>query len=190
MSVNDTRVRIEQGQLLMGVVDKQTVGNTPGSLIHVIWNEHGFEATRQFLAECQKVVNYFLMHYGFSVGIGDTIAPHSTLDKIESTIANAKREVSGLIKKARAGKLDRQPGSTNLESFENQVNGVLNKAADDAGKSVKAQLTKMNNINAMVSAGSKGNAINICMSHSSLASMLFINHTPLLFVNLSFVCLS
>jgi DNA-directed RNA polymerase beta' subunit len=121
MSVNDTRVRIEQGQLLMGVVDKQTVGNTPGSLIHVIWNEHGFEATRQFLAECQKVVNYFLMHYGFSVGIGDTIAPHSTLDKIESTIANAKREVSGLIKKARAGKLERQPGSTNLESFENQV---------------------------------------------------------------------
>jgi len=162
MSVNDTRVRIEQGDLIMGVVDKQTVGNSAGSLIHVIWNECGHEATRQFLAECQKVINYFLLLTGFSIGIQDTIAGAGTLQQIEDTIKNAKKEVTNLIKKARNGKLERQPGRSNMESFEAQVNDVLNKAADSAGKAVKKQLTKANNINAMVTAGSKGNAINIC----------------------------
>ena len=86
--------------------------------------------TRQFLTECQKVVNYFLLHTGFSIGIGDTIANAgssfarllrlclrrsvfvllATLEKIETTIATAKKGVTALIRSARLGKLERQPG--------------------------------------------------------------------------------
>lgn len=41
---------------------------------------------------------------------------------------------------------------------------MLNKSRDAAGKAVKKQLTRSNNFDAMVSAGSKGNTTNICQS--------------------------
>ena len=82
ISPTDTKVVIEQGELLCGIVDKRTVGNSQGSLIHITQMEHGHEATRNFLDQCQKIVNYFLLNHGFTVGIGDTIADDQTMDKV------------------------------------------------------------------------------------------------------------
>jgi len=62
---------------------------------------------------------------------------------------------------AQQNKLERQHGRTVLESFEAQVNQVLNKARDDAGTSAQTSLKSTNNIKKMVTAGSKGSYINI-----------------------------
>ena len=48
-----------------------------------------------------------------------------------------------------------------VESFENEVNTVLNKARDDAGTSAQNSLRDTNNVVRMVTAGSKGSFINI-----------------------------
>ncbi|CAD6341703.1 unnamed protein product [Miscanthus lutarioriparius] len=57
--------------------------------------------------------------------------------------------------------LEAEPGRTMMESFENRVNQVLNKARDDAGSSAQKSLSESNNLKAMVTAGSKGSFINI-----------------------------
>ncbi|GJY80697.1 DNA-directed RNA polymerase II subunit 1 [Tanacetum coccineum] len=44
-------------------------------------------------------------------------------------------------------------GRTMMESFENKVNQVLNKARDDAGSSTQKSLSESNNLKAMVTAG-------------------------------------
>lgn len=64
ISPTDTFVLIQQGQLLMGIVDKKTVGNTAGSLVHVIWNEQGQDWARRFFTNCQKLVNNWLVTHG------------------------------------------------------------------------------------------------------------------------------
>lgn len=162
MSPGDTKVMITQGQLLMGICDKRTMGTSEGSLIHVLWKEEGPDATRVFLDSVQTVVNYWLLQVGFSVGIGDTIADGSTIEEIKRKIHDAKLEVDKLIQQGRGGGLDRQPGSSILESFESQVNSTLNRAVDATGKVAQASLRAHNNIKGMVDAGSKGNTINIC----------------------------
>jgi DNA-directed RNA polymerase II subunit RPB1 len=48
-----------------------------------------------------------------------------------------------------------------MESFEKQVNQVLNKARDDAGNMAQQSLRDTNNVVRMVTAGSKGSFINI-----------------------------
>lgn len=53
------------------------------------------------------------------------------------------------------------PGSTVLESFEREVNKVLNTARENAGKTATKSLSFTNNIIRMESAGSKGSSINI-----------------------------
>ena len=140
-------------------------GNSQGSLIHLIWVEYGPFRCAQFFTEVQKMVNHWLINNGFSIGIGDAVATSSVLAEIEGTITTAKTEVGNIINRARAGKLERTPGRTINETFEGEVNGVLNKATDNCGKLVKKALLHTNNVNAMVSAGSKGNAINIWFVH-------------------------
>ncbi|WCJ32728.1 DNA-directed RNA polymerase II subunit RPB1 [Euphorbia peplus] len=157
----DTLVRIEKGELITGTLCKKTLGTSTGSLIHVIWEEVGPDAARKFLGHTQWLVNYWLLQNGFSIGIGDTIADASTMEKINETISKAKNDVKELIKKAQNKDLEPEPGRTMMESFENKVNQVLNRARDDAGSSAQKSLSESNNLKAMVTAGSKGSFINI-----------------------------
>ena len=46
----DTVVLIEKGELLSGIVDKRTAGASSGSLIHLIFMEHGPSAAGDFLS--------------------------------------------------------------------------------------------------------------------------------------------
>jgi DNA-directed RNA polymerase II subunit RPB1 len=161
ISTGDTKVLIEQGELISGITDKQTLGNGGGSLIHVICMDKGQEEGKNFLGVAQKVVNHWLLHTGFSIGVADTIADKETNENIEETLDKAKEEVRKLVMQAQMGTLELEPGRTVEQSFESQVNGVLNKARDDAGSRAQKSLSHRNNIKAMVTGGSKGSFINI-----------------------------
>ncbi|CAL9110471.1 unnamed protein product, partial [Musa textilis] len=157
----DTVVRIEKGELLSGTLCRKTLGTSTGSLIHVIWEEVGPDAARKFLGHTQWLVNHWLLQNGFSMGIGDTIADAATMEKINGTISKAKTDVKELIRLAQEKQLEAEPGRTMMESFENRVNQVLNRARDDAGSRSQKSLSESNNLKAMVTAGSKGSFINI-----------------------------
>lgn len=129
--------------------------------VNVSREEVGPDAARKFLGHTQWLVNYWLLQNAFSIGIGDTIADAATMEKINETISAAKNEVKNLIKKAQERSLEPEPGRTMMDSFENKVNQVLNKARDDAGSSAQKSLSESNNLKAMVTAGSKGSFINI-----------------------------
>ena len=161
INVTDTVIRIERGQLLMGGLCRNTVGAASGGLIHVIWNDHGPEKCKDFLSNTQLLVNSWLILHGFTVGISDTIAEKKTLEGIAETLSNAKEKVKELVLDAQQGKLESQPGKNIQESFENNANFELNKARDVAGKLAQDSLHGMNNIKAMVIAGSKGSSLNI-----------------------------
>ena len=68
------------------MLDKKSLGTSGGSLIHVAWNEHGPPAARAFIGVWQRVVNYWIVNRGYSIGIGDTIADAKTMDDIVATI--------------------------------------------------------------------------------------------------------
>ena len=161
LSAGDTRVVIDSGELVCGMLDKKSLGTSSGSLIHVIANEFGPQGARAFIGTHQRVVNHWIVNRSYSIGIGDTIADAGTMDDIVATIEVSKREVKELVDRAQNNKLECQPGRTMLESFENNVNQVLNKARDTAGTRAQKSLKESNNVKRMVTAGSKGSFINI-----------------------------
>ncbi|OMH83513.1 DNA-directed RNA polymerase II subunit RPB1 [Zancudomyces culisetae] len=160
-SPGDTRVVVENGVLLSGIVCKQTVGAVRGGLVHTIFNELGPEATKVFLGGTQRVINQWLVTNGFSIGIGDTITDASTMDSVSKIISEAHRIVDQIIKDCIEDKMKGLPGMTYKETFENNINFELNKARENAGKSVQAQLKDCNNVRKMVVSGSKGSYINV-----------------------------
>ena len=70
-------------------------------------------------------------------------------------------DVIEVIKKAHNNELEPTPGNTLRQTFENQVNRILNEARDKTGSSAQKSLSDFNNFKVMVTAGSKGSKINI-----------------------------
>ncbi|KAJ3073317.1 DNA-directed RNA polymerase II subunit rpb1 [Podochytrium sp. JEL0797] len=160
-SVGDTKVIIQDGEHIAGILCKKTVGNSGGGIIHVTAMEFGPEAAKRFFYACQVVVNFWLLQDGFSIGIGDTIADEATMANIVNAIQTARDKVKQIIQSAHENKLKPHPGMTILETFEADVKSELNKARDSAGKSAEKSLSEHNNARQMVIAGSKGSSVNI-----------------------------
>lgn len=161
ISPGDTKVMVEHGELIMGILCKKTLGTSAGSLLHICMLELGHETAGRFYGNIQTVVNTWLLLEGHSIGIGDTIADPQTYLEIQKAIKKAKEDVIEVIQKAHNMELEPTPGNTLRQTFENQVNRILNDARDKTGGSAKKSLTEYNNLKAMVVSGSKGSNINI-----------------------------
>lgn len=102
----------------------------------------------------KMIISFFLLK-------GDTIADQATYRDIQETIRKAKQDVVDIIEKAHNDDLEPTPGNTLRQTFENNVNRILNDARDRTGASAQKSLSDANNFKSMVVAGSKGSKINI-----------------------------
>jgi DNA-directed RNA polymerase II subunit RPB1 len=159
----DCDTLILNGELMQGTVDKNIVGASSGSVVHITWLEKGWEETTRFMNECQYLVNAWMVQTSYTVSVSDTVADTQTMKKIQAALDDAKKKMTGIMEKAqgRNGKLPQQPGKSLKESFEHAVNIVLNDVRDQCGKNASATLKDRNAIKGTVMAGSKGSANNI-----------------------------
>mmetsp|Transcript_30246 Transcript_30246/g.32965 ORF Transcript_30246/g.32965 Transcript_30246/m.32965 type:complete len:1790 (+) Transcript_30246:247-5616(+) len=158
----DSEVLIHSGVLLQGIVDKNIVGTSGGSIVHVCWLQKGWEETRNFMNQLQGIVNYWMVNTSYSVGISDTVADATTIKKIQETLDKAKEKVKEIMADAQTeGQLKPVPGKPFMESFEMNINTVLNDARSTVGKSAQRSLKDRNAIKGTVMAGSKGSELNI-----------------------------
>ena len=97
--LTDGGLLVADGQLMFGLFNKKQVGTSAGGIIHTIFNEFGHETAMSFFNGAQTVVNYWLLHNGFSIGIGDTVPDQGTVDKISmrSTSRRKKSRRSPLV---------------------------------------------------------------------------------------------
>ena len=161
LNLIDNFVQIKKGELLQGIICKKTVGASSGGIIHNIWTEVSPQKTIEFLGNCQKIVNNFLLLTGWTVGISDIICDPDTSEEVFQTLKEMKENISSILTKAQTGKLDSQPGKNMIDSFESMANSELNNAREKAGILVQKSLLPKNHLKNMVSAGSKGNSTNI-----------------------------
>ena len=159
--LGDEGFLVVQGTLIYGLMNKKWVGASKSGVVHTIYNELGWESAVTFFNGCQTVVNYWLLHNGFSIGIGDTIPDRETIRKIEGAVNLRKDEVSELTRKATENELEALPGMNVRETFESKVSKALNQARDDAGGKTEKSLKDLNNAIQMARSGSKGSTINI-----------------------------
>mgnify|MGYP000002364443 FL=1 len=82
-------------------------------------------------------------------------------NKVFTYVGILQAEVIEVIEKAHNNDLEPTPGNTLRQTFENQVNRILNDCRDKTGGSAQKSLSEYNNFKAMVVSGSKGSKINI-----------------------------
>ncbi|KAI9806451.1 MAG: DNA-directed RNA polymerase II subunit RPB1 [Piccolia ochrophora] len=158
---NDDGLFVHGGELMFGLFNKKSVGASGGGVIHIIFNEKGPDAAMKFFNGAQCVVNYWLLHNGFSIGIGDTIPDKATIQQIEDAVNKQKAEVADITRSATENELEPLPGMNVRETFESKVSRALNNARDEAGSATEKSLKDLNNAIQMARSGSKGSTINI-----------------------------
>ena len=161
IDVTDENVLIDNGELIHGTIVKNMAGSANNGLVHVIFRELGPVVTRDFFSACQMMVNFWLLHFGFSVGIGDTIVDKATMAGITNRMVEAKEAVQALVGEAEMNRMKPKPGMTIRETLEQAIANELNKARDWTGKTAQDNLKDDNNVKQMVVSGAKGSFINI-----------------------------
>ena len=90
--------------------------------------------------QVQTVVNYWMVNTSYSVGVSDTVADASTINTIQATLDEAKKKVDAIMARGQQGLLEMQPGKPLMESFEMNINEVLNDARSSVGKRAQTSL--------------------------------------------------
>lgn len=71
ISPGDTKVLIENGELISGIICSKTVGKSSGNLLHVVTLELGHEIAANFYSHIQTLINAWLLDEGHTIGIGN-----------------------------------------------------------------------------------------------------------------------
>ena len=161
-------LEITNGKFVRGQIEKGVLGDGSRGLIHRICNDFGNMASADFIDNIQNIVTEYMKSSAYSVGISDLIADKITNDEITKVITQKKREVKSLIDQTHLGIFENKTGKTNEKEFETQVNNILNKATQVAGKIGRTSLSSDNRFVIMVEAGSKGSDLNISQMISCL----------------------
>lgn len=66
MFLKFTQVIVENGELIMGILCKKSLGTSAGSLVHISYLEMGHDITRLFYSNIQTVVNNWLLIEGMT----------------------------------------------------------------------------------------------------------------------------
>ena len=154
-------VKIVEGMLIQGGLDKGLFTKTSKGLIHTIFNDHGENRAKDFIDDLQKIVSYLLLIEGFSIGISDMIADNNTNKKINNIIKSKNKEIEEMMKELHLNIFENFTGETNNDIFENNVNSILNKTLSETGKLGLKNLEETNRAINMVNSGSKGKSTNI-----------------------------
>ncbi|KAE9388837.1 beta and beta-prime subunits of DNA dependent RNA-polymerase [Gymnopus androsaceus JB14] len=183
--VKDTKVLIldeateASSLIIFGIAKKKTVGASQGGLVHVVFREKGPKMTQQLFTGLQTVLNYWLFHNGFSIGIGDMIANKDTTCYITETIASHKANVTKIIEDTMHDRLKPAPGMTIRESFKSLVERELNLACDKSGQHAQKTLKEDNNMSVCVGQQSvEGQRIPFGFHHQTLPHFTKDNFSP------------
>jgi len=168
MSDSPNVLEIKNGEFFRGQLDKKILGAGTKGLLHRVCNDYGNMACSDFIDDLQNVITDYMLNSGYSVGIKDLIANTATQNAINDIIKTKKQDVNTLIEQVQLGIFTNNTGKSNTEDFETKVNGILNEAVADAGKTGRKNLGDDNRFVIMVNAGSKGSDINISQMISCL----------------------
>lgn len=153
-------VKIVNGQLKSGYMDKANLGQESGLMLRNIYEKYGSRFAADLLGKISKLGIAVLSRRGFSIGLADLDLQPETNEEIRSIIHTAEEEALALIDHYVAGKLEALPGRSLEETLELKIVEVLNRARNKSGD-ISMRQARENSALIMARSGARGNALNL-----------------------------
>ena len=159
---NDGYVMVRQGELVIGVLDKNSLAaQKPETLLHEIVKEYGNAKARELLDNLFRTFIDYLDIHGFTIGLDTLDIPEEAIKEIKDMLSKREKEIEDLIEKARKGELEPLAGKSLEESLEAKIMEVLSRARDIAGEIASRHLGMFNHAVIMARTGARANMLNI-----------------------------
>jgi len=157
---NGADVTIEDGKLVAGSIDKNSVGGEgSGVMLRTLHKYYGPAKTVDILHKVLRLGIEVLLKTGFSAPISDEDLPKVATDQIEDTLNKAEEEVNVIIKSFQDATLEAFPGRTLAETLELKILEVLNRARNKCGQIVKEHVPQDIQTMVMIKSGARGNIL-------------------------------
>ncbi|MHC1610922.1 MAG: DNA-directed RNA polymerase subunit A' [Candidatus Methanospirareceae archaeon] len=158
----DAYVRIQDGNLVCGIIDEEAVGSFKGAIISRIFRQYGEEVTKAFIKNASRLAINYIRLTGFSFGISDEDIPDEGKEQIrEEVVHEAEKKVEGLIRAYEGGELEALPGRTLDETLELLIMQELARARDYSGDIAERYLGIENPGVVMAKSGARGSMLNL-----------------------------
>ena len=164
----DAYLKIENGKLLCGVVDKQSLGEVNGKLIDTLARNYPSEVIEKFYYNINRVTADLLTRKGMTIGIDEYEVSDSLKKAKEKALEEMYARGKEFTDKFKKGTLEHLPGKTLGESFEikmmqlgthakGKIESLLMK---EKLAPVMREKPKLNTM-VMIMSGSRGSSINL-----------------------------
>lgn len=151
VSQKEPIVKIVNGVLIEGTLDKSILGPTFHSLVNILNKEYNADVATNFIDNMQFIGSAWLLVHGFSIGLGDClITGKESVDSIKETLTQCYTKAKGI-----------EETTYNPGIREIRIIGSLSQAKDIGMKIAKNSMRKDNNLITSVSSGAKGDFFNI-----------------------------
>ena len=157
----DAYVRIIDGKLECGTIDKKAIGAFDGQIVNRVIRQQGMKRAANFIDDLTKLSIRAIMFDGFSFGIDDEDLSKTEYGQIDEVLKNAALDVTRRIKIYEDGQLEPMPGRTVEETLEMQIMQVLGKARDQTGQIAGRHLGLGNSAVVMAVSGARGSMLNL-----------------------------
>jgi DNA-directed RNA polymerase subunit A' len=155
-------VRVEKGQIKTGAMDSDAL---TGRLLKEIYMKTGPKRAKEFLDKATKMALEGIMMRGLTVSISDCELSKDTKKEIDKIIDRAEKDVDDLIEIYEKGELERVPGKTEQETFEDLAVAELGRAREECGKYSEKELSDSNSV-LMAKTGAQGSLLNVTQMSS------------------------
>ncbi len=153
-------VRVKDGMLEKGIIDKKTIGENNGELIREFYRKYGQNRTIELLGNIFQLGIKILLKRGFTTGVADTDISDESRKKVDIMIKKAYAKIDVHIEELQKGKIEALPGKSQLETLEIRAMEILNKARTEIGDYVKDLAVEGNPTLIMAQSGARGNILN------------------------------
>jgi DNA-directed RNA polymerase subunit A' len=168
----DSYVVVRKGKLLMGVLDKKSIGaEQQDSFFYFLVKEYGTDFASKFVDHVFRMFVRILEKKGFTMKLDDVAIPEKAKEEIVQILTEAFKKVQEYVKQYVEGSLEVVPGRTAEESLEIKILEVLAEARDRAGEIAVEYLDPFNQAFVMARTGARGNILNLTQMAATLGQM-------------------
>ena len=144
-------MRIYNGLLTNGIFGKSEIA----AIIQKTWFQYGSKETQNFIDDLQRMILQFLMRYGYTVGIKDTVVPDKVYKSVYQIIETNRKQTLGTITE-----YENDPYVMSSEAFEANLQKTLQALQSDVQKAIMNSFNENSGIFIAISSGSSGTDMN------------------------------
>lgn len=155
-SVKGKTFQIKNGQLLVGLLDKNQLSTKKNAIHHFIWDKYGPTKTQQFINDTQKLILNYLINKGLTVGFNDTIIPDDMINQINELIHTKVLAINHMLTQ-----FENDNDKISPEIGEKIITAEMNAVSSNIGKLLMDVIPNDNGFKIMIDSGSKGSVLNV-----------------------------